>query len=379
MRQKARVFTNKFPISLILCFLFCSLFITGCESKTGGETHRENKKNERAGHSGKSLSSTKSIKLVGKEYFEKSIDWLDDERILFLSSDGNSSFLKSFHLYNGEIEEIMETHKPIFDVSVDPSGKYLLVVQSSVANQMELSIITVEGEKVYTVTLPGVDLIHEWNFHENGKVYVGSFYEDWSFRSYIIDVNKKLLEELVIDQPFARWTGENELSYINWDLENPSISAPLMSINNSGKKTKLLDSVVSFTLSKNIIVTVNEKNNEDSATFEIFNQTFSPIASFSLPVLKGYSEWMIPSIEIDESYNKVITIAPHETAIADTYKDGFSLIQFNWKEGKKKVILDNVDFSNIACAPSGDLCLIGEQLESVVDIYESKQSKIYLE
>jgi hypothetical protein len=380
MRQKARFLFKKIPICRFLCFLLCLFVITGCETKTDGETIKENKGNEKKeNQSGNLLSSAQSINLAENEYYERSIDWLDDDRVLFLASDGNSSFLRSYQLYNGEIQNIVETQVPIFDVSVDPSRKFLLVVQSPVANQMEVSIFTVEGEKLYTATLPGVDLIHEWNNHVDGKLYVSSFYEDWSFRSYVIDVNKKVLEEFAIDHPFARWIGKNELGYIDWDLANPSLSAPLMTIDDSGKKNRMLESVVSFNLSKTVLVAVMENSKEELAEYEILDRSFSKIANFSLPVLKGYSEWMIPALEINESKKSIITIAPYETAIADTYKDSFSLVQYNWQDRKKKVILDHVGFSNIACAPDGDSCLIGERLEILVDVNQSKQKKIYSE
>ncbi|WP_108670806.1 hypothetical protein [Peribacillus acanthi] len=378
MRQNARFSCNKISICHFLCFLLCFFFITGCETKTGNVDH--NKENQKkANQSEKSLSSVHSITLTGNEFFERSIDWLDDERLLFLASDGANSFLRSFYLFNGKIENILEIDGPIFDVSLDPTRKYLLIVQSPVANQMEISIFTVEGKKIYSATLPGVDLIHEWNYHEDGKVFVSSFYEDWTFRSYIINVTTNELDEYEIDHPFARWMGKEKLSYINWDMDNPSISAPLMSINRSGEKTKLLDSVVAFNVNKNVIVTVNEDYNQESAAFKIFDRSLLELASFSLPVLKGYSEWMVPFIEINESKKEIITLAPYKTALADTYKESFSLIQLNWQDGKKKVILDQVGFSNIACTPNWVLCLIGEQMETVVDINQGDQRKLYLD
>ncbi len=58
------------------------------------------------------------------------------------------------------------------------------------------------------------------------ELFVSSFYEDWTYSSYVLNPDEQTMETLDFPQPFAQWASENDLMFFDWDKEEPALTAP---------------------------------------------------------------------------------------------------------------------------------------------------------
>ena len=63
------------------------------------------------------------------------------------------------------------------------------------------------------------------SYHES-EILISKFKEDWTFQVFLMDFERKVTKELSLPQPFLKWTGENQLAYLNWDNNNQKLFAP---------------------------------------------------------------------------------------------------------------------------------------------------------
>ncbi|MDQ7860793.1 hypothetical protein RCO48_06040 [Peribacillus frigoritolerans] len=107
-------------------------------------------------------------------------------------------------------------YQPAFafsEVSISPSGTHILLSSFTSSDKASITILDKTGNPLYSVAIPAYELAYEWNSFKDGRLFVSSFYEDWTYSSYVLNPDEQTMETLDFPQPFAQWASENDLMF----------------------------------------------------------------------------------------------------------------------------------------------------------------------
>lgn len=375
----------RLSICKMLCFipLFIStiLLITACEpskdlSKPVNDTEKE--------HSQSKLETSVSnlkVPTAETEKIEAIYGWLDSKTILY-SVKRDGSKISQLMVWNLETNDTSVFYQPAFafsEVSISPSGTHILVSSFTSSGKASITILDKTGNPLYSVSIPAYELAYEWNSYQDGMLFLSSFYEDWTYSSYVLNPDDQTMETLDFPQPFAQWAGEKELMFLDWDKEEPALTAPLerKALNGDGADSLMLD-VIHFKKMKQALMTIQvETEKQDRGTYAFYDSTNKPIHSFSVPLLKSFSDWVIPSYDIIEKNKEFITFIPNESKDADQYEGRFTLTKFNWAKGTQEELMKDMENEPLSCSLDGNLCLYGYQFEKIIDMKTHQIQRLF--
>jgi len=307
--------------------------------------------------------------------FQFIIDWETDETLLFVERKNNQSIVKSYDLFSGVKKQIYVSDEPIVSLQVSPSREYLLIHSAKTAYKALLTVIRLSNQQImFQEEIESKEIHYEWNRYDETKILVSAFYEDWSFRSYFIDMKKRSLQELNLSQPFAIWLKQSRLLYLDWGNDDPQITAPLTIYENGTEKHVKKEKEFYYLDGwKNFLLTIAPSDKDPSkAIFQFYDQKLQPLYSFEIPHLSDFSGWVIPNYDmVGENF---FIIEPKKSGEADLYHDGFQLVKRNIKSGKEEVILKSVENAPLLCSPKGKSCITGNMFEHIILINEKKMT-----
>lgn len=375
----------RLSICKMLCFvpLFIStiLLISACEpskdlSKPVNDTEKE--------HSQSNLETSVSnlkVPTAETEKIEAIFGWLDSKTILYsVKRDGNE--LSQLMEWNLETNETSVFYQPAFafsEVSISPSGTHILLSSFTSSDKASITILDKTGNPLYSVAIPAYELAYEWNSFKDGRLFVSSFYEDWTYSSYVLNPDEQTMETLDFPQPFAQWASENDLMFLDWDKEEPALTAPLerKALHGDGADSLMLD-VIHFKKMKQALMTIQvETEKQDRGTYAFYDPTNKPIHSFSVPLLKSFSDWVIPSYDFIEKNKEFITFFPNESKDADQYEGRFTLTKLNWEKGTQEELMKDMENEPLSCSLDGNFCLYGYQFEKIIDMKTHQIQRLF--
>lgn len=311
-----------------------------------------------------------------KERLETVIGWLGSDKILYsaIPNGNDSPQVMLFNRETGKAEIFYQPGAPVVNVSISPRGDYVAIHTSSTANKATIDLVKSDGTKEYSAAIPSKELDFSWNPYDNGVLFLTSFFEDWSFTSYIVDAKKKTITALDFPQPFAQWEEQERLLYLDWNRNDPKLQAPLisMNINDRSKETVMLD-VFHFQKMKQGLMAIqikSEKTNE--AVYKFFNGKNKQISSFTAQRLPSFSDPVIPHFSFNEKTSSFYTFIPDRVLKEGKYEGRYKLIKFNYKTGNITEVLNEAENSPINCSPEGSWCLYGNQQEKIINVKEKK-------
>ncbi len=375
----------RLTICKMLCFvplLFSTiLLITACEpsnnlSKPVTDTEKE--------HSSSNLgisSSEWKIPTTETEKIEAIYGWLDSKTVLF-AEKRNGNKVPQLMTWNMKSNDTSVFYQPAIafsEVSISPSGTHILVSSFTSSGKASITILDRKGNPLYSVAIPAFELAYEWNSYRDGTLFLSSFNEDWTYSSYVLNPDDQSMETLDFPQPFAQWAGEKELMFLDWDRDEPALTAPLVSkaLNDDGVDSLMLD-VIHFKKMKQALMTIQvETEKHDRGTYAFYDQTNKPIHSFSVPLLKSFSDWVIPSYDFIEKNKEFITFIPSESKDADQYEGRFTLTKLNWKNGTQEEVMKDMENEPLSCSLDGNLCLYGYQFEKIIDMKTHQIQRLF--
>ncbi|MBT2726541.1 hypothetical protein J7E63_06290 [Bacillus sp. ISL-75] len=308
--------------------------------------------------------------------FYKFVGWLSGTQVLYITNLEQTSSVYQYNLLTGKSELIYKSEYPIVNVQISPSKKRMLIHTSPSSYEGVVTIIDIKGKEQLKKSFASYELAFEWNPYKESEILITKFNEDWSFQVLLLDLNKSNTTELTLPQPFIKWKGENEVAFINWDENNPSLFAPLIdrSLENGMEKT-LFSSAIDFSEFRNLLVTVSVNEQDQSmANYSFFDKEMKKLFTFSIPQLTNYSDWLVPFYDYNEQKGQFFTFSPVTSGEADSYTEGFQLLAYNPKNGSSSIIMDGLENEPILLSPTGDALLYGNQFEKIIDI---KAKKIY--
>ncbi|MGG0716505.1 hypothetical protein ABE096_02735 [Robertmurraya massiliosenegalensis] len=300
--------------------------------------------------------------------------WFNDDTLFYITDSSLGSNVYTHHLNSGEKKLLFESNAPIVSTIVSPSREFLLIHSAPSSNEAVLTVINKEGKKIIEESLPSFELNIQWNPYDESFILITAFAADWDFTVWNLNIEKQSLNEVNLSQPFAYWAERQDLLYLDWDLDAPSIEADLIVYDlESGEHVEKESNVLQVYTYRDLMVVIKvDEQNEEMAHYLFMNNDFEEIFRFTTPHLSSYSEWLIPFHDYNRETNSFLTYQPLFSSEADVYSEGFQLVRYDLETGKKEIILDGMDNAPISCSPNGKSCLTGFYYENLINL-ETKE------
>lgn len=349
-------------IGLFICACFFFILMVGCEEQTAKTNKLMEVKTPRD-------VTIKPLSLSDEYQFESSYGWLDNNTIIYSASKDDQHYLFSYHLTTKKQKELFKTSEMLVEASVSPQKKYILVYTTSENQFANVHMLTSTGDEQYSTSIPSSEISFSWNEFDENQLLLDCFNEDWSYRTFVIQIDKKELSEIQSPQPFAQWKSKNALVYLQWDEDKPQLSAPLVT-SHVGQQhiNTLYDDIITFKASKNVLFTIQEiAGDMNNVLYVFYDWQGKELHSIKLPAISSYSDWMIPSYDLIEPSQSLITFEPYGPALIDQYDQLFQLSLYNWKTGEKRVLKEKIEAAPLKVSPEGDKSLYGNKLEQLIE------------
>lgn len=308
--------------------------------------------------------------------FNKLAGWFSDDQVLYITNLEQTSYLYLYQLATGESELLYKSEEPIVNVEISPDFKHILIHSSPSTYEGIITIIDSSGLEITRKSFPSYELVFEWNPYNGSEILITSFFEDWTFQMQLLDIKNKKTRDVSIKQPFIKWLREDEIVFLDWDDENPSLLAPLVSKNLGIEDERtIFPDVFQFSTFQDVLMTIGvNKQDTLQSSYSFFTKELELLFSFSMPQLSMYSGWFVPSYDYNLSSGEFITFKPLRSGEADSYAEDFELVSYDVKKGTSTLILEGMKHEPIMFSPSGKALLYGNQFEKIIDI---KDKKIY--
>lgn len=306
---------------------------------------------------------------VSEGEFYKVGSWYSDHQILYITNLEQSSSVYLYNLLTGSSELLYKSEVPIVNLHISPSKKNILIQSSPSTYEGQVTILSPEGSEIFKQSIPSYELAFEWNPFNESEILISSFNEDWTFQMLLLDIEKRKTTELTLPQPFIKWIGNEEVAFLNWDEESPSLFAPLMTKRlSTGDEKEILREVLQFTTFNDILMTVTLKDHEQlQASYTFYDTDKKVLNSFSIPHLSMFSGWLVPYNDLNVRKREFFTLKPVKSAEADAYREGFELVSYKIDSGSSHVILKDLKNEPILLSPSGEAALYGNRFDKIID------------
>lgn len=357
---------------LVFILLIFASLLTACSI----QQNAEHKAPESSGKQNTIQTETEKWKLpiaIPEGEFYKVGGWVTDHQLLYITNLEQTSTIYLYDLLTGKSEKIYKSEVPIVTLQVSPSKNYILVHSSPSTYEGKVTIISSEGSEVLEHSFTSFELSFEWNPYNESEILVSAFNNDWTYQMELIDIGKGTTTELSLSQPFIKWLSEEEMAYLQWDENQPALTAPLMVQNlKTNKVETIFSEVLQFSANQPGLMTITvEDQNQGTSIYSFFNQELKPFFSFSVPNLTLFSGWLVPFFDMNEK-GQFITLEPVKRGEADAYSDGFQLAVYDIKKGSNSIILNGLKNEPVLLAPSGNATLYGNKFEKLIDFSSKK-------
>ncbi|MFC4320761.1 YqgU-like beta propeller domain-containing protein [Litchfieldia salsa] len=316
----------------------------------------------------------KSLDMNG-EAFNTVGGWLDNESILYITDNAEKSNIYRYHIFNGKKELFFSSDSRILSLKPNEDHSLFLLHTSNSRDKAELIVIDETGKQVFAWETEAYDLEYVWSPYKKEQLFITTFLQDWSFKTFVMDSKKEQVEQTNVKEPFVQWLDATTVAYMSWGVDEPSIEAPLFSFDlTTGKETLLFDSVISFSTFRDLLLTVQMQDDSESYSFYKFTKpdTKEKLAQHPYPLLTNYSSWYIPYQYYNEDTKSFITFKPYNTGDFDTYTELFELTSYSLEDGKETTLLENVNSYPILFSENGEFGLYGYQYEMIIDTRNNK-------
>jgi hypothetical protein len=295
--------------------------------------------------------------------------WYSDHHLLYITNHEQSSSVYVYNLLTGSSELLYKSEVPIVTIQASPSKKNILIQSSPSTYEGQVTILSPEGSEIFKQSIPSYELAFEWNPFNESEILISSFNEDWTFQMLLLDIEQEKTTELLLPQPFIKWIGNEEVAYLNWNEDSPSLFAPLMTKNLiSDAEKEMFTDVVQFAAYNDILMTVTVKDEEQlQASYTFYDKDKKVLNSFSIPHLSMFSGWLVPFNDLNVSKGEFITLKPVKSAEADAYREGFELVSYDIDKGNSNVILHDLKNEPMMLSPSGEAALYGNRFDKIID------------
>lgn len=305
---------------------------------------------------------------INESVFHSVADWKDEESIFYITNTANGSTIHSYNIYTGDSSIFFRSEAPIVQFEANSNHSLFLVHTSPTTYEANLIILDEKGEIQYNTKIQSFELEFTWNQLNHEELFVSSFNEDWTYNTYIINTTEKSITDNPVKIPFMQWVGDTKISYLKWNQDVPTLTAPMYIYDRKMKEESLFaNNVLTNTNYSNVMTTVEVFDDKGNASIKFYElSTMKLINELPTRVVSLYSDWSIPYQDYNKDKQVFYLLEVNEE------NTSYSLISYNIETKEKKVLIEGLENYQFKLSPNGDYALYGPRFEYMIDLKNKK-------
>lgn len=307
-----------------------------------------------------SVQETPSI-LLDNNAFHSVVGWMSNDEIVFIIAEKGQWLVRSYTVSTNSWRTIYTTTTPIIQGTIHPSKEIILLHTSKDSSSAEIQFLHKNGFVLHSLSFESAEIYMDWHPTNPNLVVFSTFYEDWTYSTFVYDGSTQELTAIDIEDPFVKWYDEQNLMVFRWsDTSLDGSELWLYSILDGTLKSTGEEKVLDVTNIGEAIVYV--QINEVKKQFEYRLEGVNGTKSFEwiTPAVSNYSEWVIPSMSIVSPTEFILLNAKKSRNLDDVGQK--SIISKYSLDGQQ--ILGEMDEQPISCSPNAEVCLGGYTKEN---------------
>ena len=307
---------------------------------------------------------------LDRSVFHSVLGWMSDNEILFILMDNEKWTVQSYTLSTEKWKTIYSTTTPIIQGNIHPKKEMILLHTSSNSSSAEVLIIHKDGYVAQSLFFESAEMYMNWHPENPNLIVFSTFYEDWTYDTFIYDGTTQNLESIEVDNPFVKWYDDNRLMVFKWtesSLDGSELY--LYSISDKTLEKTSWNHVLDVqNLGASLLyMTVNEQLNRFEYRLEE-NET-DRVYEWNSPAVSNYSEWIVPCMSIIQP-DQLMVLQSKKSGNVDTFTDKSELYSISLDGAKQ---LGEMDAGPIDCSPNGAVCLGGYEKEKWIQMEPFKE------
>ena len=192
-----------------------------------------------------------------------------------------------------------------------------------------------------------------------------TFYEDWTYNTFIYDGTTQNLDSIEVEDPFVKWYDEEHLMVFRWAESNlDGGELILYSLKEKTLEETGITNVIDAHTNGNslLVVQVNEETNEFQ--YSLSNEVTDESIDWTSAAISNYSEWVVPYMDFIDQ-DKLIGIKSLKPGNLDETTSSGTISSMTF-DGKQEY--GEIESQPLLCAPNGEICLGGYQMENWIQL-----------
>ena len=344
----------------IVILLFCVIFLQACvdieTSIPKLDPENEVKKPADIGTVEKTSSEEIPSIYMDNNVFNSVVGWMSNDEIVFIVTEKGQWMVRSYTVSTKSWRTIYTTTTPIIQGTIHPSKEMILLHTSKDSSSAEIQFLHKNGFVLQSLSFESAEIYMDWHPTNPNLVVFSTFYEDWTYNTFVYNGATQELTSIEIENPFVKWYDEENLMVFRWADSALDGSELLLyslldeTLINTGEE-KVLD--VTNIGEAIVYVQINEEKKQFEYRLKELNgtKTFEWVS----PAVSNYSEWVTPSMSIVSPTEFIILNAEEARNQDDaSQKSILSKISLDGQQ-----ILGEMDEQPISCSPNAEVCLGG--------------------
>ena len=359
----------------IVLLLFCAIFLHACKEIETSSPEKDQEPDVKIPFENGVAESTNhevpSI-LLDNKAFHSVIGWLSNEEIVFIFVEKEQWLVKTYTISTNSWKTIYTTTTPIIQGTIHPLKEFILLHTSKDSSSAEIQFLHKNGFVTQSLSFESAEIYMDWHPTNPNLVVFSTFYEDWTYNTFVYDGDTQALTSIDIENPFVKWYDDEHLSVYRWAESGLDGSELLLySIPDKSLTATGLDKVLDVTNIGEAIIYVKINEEKKQLDYRLETLSGSKKLEWTAPAVSNYSEWVIPTISII-SPNEFIVLNALESRSQDDSSQQSILSKISLDEQLK---LGELEEQPILCSPNAEFCLGGYAKENWINTepWEVKQ------
>ena len=350
-------------LGIVLLFTFFTLILSSCSPRQN-DSASENEAKDKNVNNNTMLPPISPI----EGEFEQVYGWIQKDTICYSAKVEGVYKIYTYNIYTWKHIPLYESDTELSNVMIN--NNKLLLYSALSDEEGEMHIIDAKGSEILSRKFQSYETDFAWNPHNENELLVTTFTKDWESKVFTLDIQEDVLNDFPVSTPFPQWLTTENVMYLDWDQNNPSLYAPLkiFDLETAEEKELELPNIYFIDQKNEFLFTLSSTGNEEEAVYSFYDIDLNKHGTIQVPRLSKFANWLVPNYAIYQ--DKLITFVPKENGNAETYQDGFELIEIDMNTGESKKIFTDTELEDqpIQISSDGKYCLFGYYLENMLEI-----------
>ncbi|WP_342598390.1 hypothetical protein MHB48_12540 [Psychrobacillus sp. FSL H8-0483] len=310
---------------------------------------------------------TKKIPLLklNRSTFHSVIGWMSNDEILFILTEDGDWTVQSYNLSTETWKTIYKTETPIIQGIIHPSKEMILLHTSSNSSSAEIQLIHKNGYVVQSLSFESAEIYMDWHPTNPDLIVFSTFYDDWSYSTFVYDGSTQQLKSIEVENPFVKWYDEHRLMVFKWgDSSLDGSDLLLYSTADGGTESTEFQHVLDVQNLGDTMVYVQINETQGKFEYHMEQPETGQYFDWNSPAVSNYSEWVVPTFSVVHP-TQLIAIRSKAAGNVDEFDDKGVLSSYSLN-GEKR--LGEIVDQPIDCSPNGEVCLGGYEKENWIQL-----------